>query len=129
MKEYQRQKGNKYILPKPVYNMTVWQIRDYHRLKDKAESILESSAPPSDGMPRGTDIGNTVESKAMEREFILDKIKTIDASKLNIPQEYREGVWNNTVHQMPFPKDADRSTYGRYKSRFVYQVAKGLNFY
>lgn len=126
MKEYQRQKGNKYILPRELYNQTIWQIRDYHRLKDQAEAILEASPEPSDGQPKGNGTGNVVESKVLKRERLLDTIYIIESCKKEIPSEYQEGVWNNTVFGQPFPEDADRSTYGRYKSKFVYEVAKKL---
>ena len=126
MKEYQRQKGNKYILPRELYNQTIWQIRDYHRLKDQAEAILEASPEPSDGQPKGNGTGNTVENKAIKRERLLCTIQIIEESKASIPIEYREGVWNNVLFRQPFPEDADRSTYGRYKSKFVYEVAKKL---
>ena len=126
MKEYQRQKGNKYILPRELYNQTIWQIRDYHRLKDQAEAILESSPEPSDGQPKGNGTGNTVESKAIRRERLLCTIRIIEESKASIPIEYREGIWNNVLFRQPFPEDADRSTYGRHKSKFVYEVAKKL---
>lgn len=126
MKEYQRQKGNKYILPRELYNQTIWQIRDYHRLKDQAEAILEASPEPSDGQPKGNGTGNTVESKAIRRERLLCTIQIIEESKASIPIEYREGIWNNVLFRQPFPEDADRSTYGRHKSKFVYEVAKKL---
>lgn len=126
MKEYQRQKGNKYILPRALYNQTIWQIRDYHRLKDQAEAILEASPEPSDGQPKGNGTGNVVESKVLKRERLLDTIYIIESCKKEIPSEYQEGVWNNTVFGQPFPEGADRSTYGRYKSKFVYEVAKKL---
>ena len=126
MKEYQRQKGNKYILPRELYNQTIWQIRDYHRLKDQAEAILEASPEPSNGQPKGNGTGNTVESKAIRRERLLCTIQIIEESKASIPIEYREGIWNNVLFRQPFPEDADRSTYGRHKSKFVYEVAKKL---
>lgn len=126
MKEYQRQKGNKYILPRELYNQTIWQIRDYHRLKDQAEAILEASPEPSDGRPKGNGTGNTVENKAIRRERLLCTIQIIEESKASVPTEYREGIWNNILFRQPFPEDADRSTYGRHKSKFVYEVAKKL---
>lgn len=126
MKEYQRQKGNKYILPRELYNQTIWQIRDYHRLKDQAEAILEASPEPSDGQPKGNGTGNTVENKAIRRERLLCTIQIIEESKASVPTEYREGIWNNILFRQPFPEDADRSTYGRHKSKFVYEVAKKL---
>ena len=117
MKDYQRQKGNRYILPRTLYHQTVWQIRDYYRLKEQADAILEESPPPPDGQPHGTSIGDQVAVKA---------IRLIEKEKQMIPKEYRDGVWNNILFGTAYPDDADRSTYGRYKSKFVYSVARGL---
>lgn len=126
MKEYQRQNGDKYKMPDAVYNQTVWQIRDYHRLKDQADAIMEASPEPSDGQPKGNGTGSTVESKAIRRERLLYTIRVIEDSKASIPIEYREGVWNNVLFRRPFPKHANRSTYGRYKSKFLCEVADKL---
>ena len=125
MKDYQRQKGNRYILPRTLYHQTVWQIRDYYRLKEQADAILEESPPPPDGQPHGTSIGE-VASRAIRRETMLSTVRVIEKEKQLIPKEYRDGVWNNILFGTAYPDDADRSTYGRYKSKFVYSVARGL---
>ena len=43
-----------------------------------------------------------------------------------VPKEYRKGVWNNIQNRCPFPIDADRSTYARWKSKFIRDVAVSL---
>ena len=126
MKDYQRQKGNRYILPRTLYHQTVWQIRDYYRLKEQADAILEESPPPPDGQPHGTSIGDQVAVKAIRRETMLSTVRVIEKEKQMIPKEYLDGVWNNILFGTAYPDDADRSTYGRYKSKFVYSVARGL---
>lgn len=126
MREYQRRKNNKYILPAAAYNLTVWTIRDYCRIKEEAEAILMESPPPPDGQPRGSGTGDEVASKAIRREEFLRKTAAIETALGNIPKEYRGGVWANIVKRKAFPLDADRSTYGRWKSRFIYEVAVRL---
>lgn len=127
MKEYQR-RNTKYILPGNLYMQTVYLIRDYHRMAEEAEAILEESPAPPDGQPRGTARPNQVEQKAMRREKYLSIIGIIQEAKLAIPKEYRTGVWMNIMYAEPFPEDAGRATYGRYKSQFVYEVAKKVYF-
>ena len=128
MKEYQP-RTTKYILPGTLYMQTINIIRDYYRMKDEADSILKESPPPADGQPRGSCSGKSVvERKAIRREQHLERIKIIDAAKDRIPEDYQNGVWDNIMFSNPFPCDAHRVTYGRYKSKFVYDIARDLFF-
>ena len=124
---YQRQKNNKYILPTAVYNKTIWQIRDYYRLKEARDDIIFQHGAP-DGMPHGSGIGDPTFRKAEKLARVADITKAIEDSLEMIPQEYRKGIWNSIMFRAPYPMDADRSTYGRQKARFVYLVAKRLDY-
>ena len=126
MRDYQR-KG-KYILPKAVYHQVLWKIRDYYRLEEEAKRLLELCGVQYTDMPRGSTssydkIGNIVQ----KREEIHKTIHKIDDCLLYIPSEYRKGIWDNIHYQKAFPLDADRSTYGRYKSLYIYLLAKRFN--
>lgn len=128
MRDYQRQKNNKFILPRAVYHKTLWQIRDYYRLKEEAEGILHESSQSSNGMPRGTAIGDPVYSKAVRREESLRIINAIEEAKATIPKEYQKGIWDSIQYGSRYPMNADRTTYGRWKSFFVYHVAEKLGY-
>lgn len=125
MKEYQPKK-TKYILPQGIYMSTLWIIRDYARMKESIEdSIL--SAPVHDGMPRGSGISDPTASKAMNLpDGIMKRIRAIEEARRDIPDEYMHGVWNNIQYRMPFPQDAARETYSRYKSKYIFGVAERL---
>lgn len=127
-RDYQRKKG-KYTLPREVYRQTLWQVRDYHRLKDLYEAVAEERPGPSDGMPRGK--GGTSDptfQKAAKLEHIGRVLAAIDEALALVPPEYRKGVWNSVLYDTPYPFDAGRATYGRWKSFFVYTIADKLNF-
>lgn len=126
MRDYQRQKNNKYILPRAQYHRTLWLIRDYYRLQEEVKYIAEAGPDPSDGMPKGNKISDPTAYKAIRLEKMLDIVNLIDVERKKIPEEYRRGVWDNIMYGTAYPLDADRSTYGRAKSRFVYGVAKGV---
>jgi len=126
LRDYQRHKNNKYILPHAVYHKTLWQIRDYYRLKTEADGILVESTPPSDGMPRGTAISDPVHAKAVRRETALRIVSIIDRELTLIPSEYRKGIWESVQFRKRYPDDADRHTYGRWRARFIYGVARQL---
>ena len=127
--EYQRQKNNQYILPTAVYNHTIWQIRDYRRLKEALADIPQESPESPDGMPRGRGgVGDPVYAKAVKMAAIRRVVDAIESELKAIPSEYRRGVWESIQERKRFPNDADRSTYGRYKSKYVYSVAVRLNY-
>ena len=88
-RDYQRKKG-KYTLPREVYRQTLWQVRDYHRLKDLYEAVAEERPGPSDGMPRGK--GGTSDptfQKAVKLEHIGRVLAAIDEALALVPPEYR----------------------------------------
>lgn len=126
---YQRTKNNKYILPTAVYNHTIWQIRDYRRLKEALAAIPQESPAPPDGMPKAQGAtSDPVYAKVAKMEDIRRVIDAIETELKAIPPEYRKGVWESIQERKRFPNDADRSTYGRYKSKFVFGVAQRLNY-
>ena len=125
MRDYQAKKNTKYKLPQAVYHATVWKIRDYYRLKEVVNDLIEIKSGDSDGI-RGSDIIDKVANTAAKREKFLEDINRIDCSLKEIPNEYQQGVWNNIQFRQPYPLDADRSTYGRYKSKFIYRLAERL---
>ena len=124
MRDYQRKKG-KYILPDTVYHRIIWQIRDYYRLKSEAEAIIEEGgALDLDGMPHGTPSPDGVFNKVQRRLMLLGFVEMVDDELGKIPKEYRQGVWRNILYRTAFPDDADRTTYARYKSRMIYNLAE-----
>lgn len=129
MRDYQRKKNNKYILPSAVYHQTIWTIRDYYRMKQEANDILTESSAAMDGMPHGEKAVDVVTKKAIKREALIGKISAIDAALLDIPAEYRKPIWKNILYSTPFPSYADRSTYGRNKARFIASAAERLGLY
>lgn len=123
MRDYQRQKNNKWILPKNVYRQTLWLIRDYYRMKEELKRIMEESPSPSDGMPRGSGTGRPVEAIVIRRERYADKVREIDRALDVVPEEYQAGVWQSILYGAPYPEDAARRTYGVWKARFIHEVA------
>lgn len=129
-RDYQRTKNNKYILPRAVYHQTIWRIRDYYRLKCEADYLLSTSAVNTENESvQNSQISDPVATKAIRREKLLEDVCTVDRALKEIPPEYRKGVWENIMFGKAYPLDADRSTYGRYKSRFVYILAERFGIF
>lgn len=125
IRDYQPKK-TKYILPQGIYMSTLWIIRDYSRMKESIEDAILTT-PVHDGMPRGSGISDPTANKAMSLSGVIGgRIKAIEEAKKDIPEEYMHGVWNNIQYRMPFPQDAARETYSRYKSKYIFLVAERL---
>lgn len=64
-----------------------------------------------------------------EPEFYADKIRAIEEACETVPKEYMQGVWQNITAYKPFPNDAHRVTYAKWKSRYIMKVATSVAFY
>ena len=127
MRDYQRIKQTKYRLPKAVYHMTLWRIRDYYRLKKIADDFIYANNSDNTSYTKNSYISDKVASATIKREQFIKEIDNIDKALDEIPNEYQQGVWNNIQFGQAYPLDAGRATYGRYKSKFIYKVAEKFN--
>ena len=76
--EYQRKKQTKYILPRTVYHQTLWRIRDYYRLKELADNLIECKSGEIDGMPKATGISDKVGNAVVKRERFISDVSCIN---------------------------------------------------
>lgn len=125
-RDYQRKINNRYKLPRAIYHQTLWIIRDYERIKRQLENILNCSNSNSDinSYIQTNHVGNPVLNEVIKRDKYFNYVKIIEESLNVIPTEYQKGVWDNVTKYKAYPLDADRSTYGRYKSKFIHEVAE-----
>lgn len=122
VRDYQR--NSKYKLPYPVYSQIIWQIRDYYRLKDMADAVIDEKPATDEGMPHGSPSADGLFNKVVRRMKYTDITDLIDQKLSEIPKEYQRGVWNNILYRTAFPLDAARSTYALYKSKMIYSIAE-----
>ena len=125
-RDYQRKINNRYKLPRAIYHQTLWIIRDYERIKRQLENILNCSNSNSDinSYIQTNHVGNPVLNEVIKRDKYFNYVKIIEESLNVIPTEYQKGVWDNVTKYKAYPLDANRSTYGRYKSKFIHEVAE-----
>lgn len=122
MRDYQRTKNNPYYLENETYKLTLAFIRTYPRLKETLVDTLEESPAPADGQPRGSGTGDPTANKAANIEPITNDLRIIDDVLNNIPAEYRQAILDSIINFKPYPMWADRSTFWRWKQRFIYEV-------
>lgn len=125
-RDYQRKINNRYKLPKAIYHQTLWIIRDYERVKRQLENTLNCSNSNKDinSFIQTNRTSNPVLNEVIKRDKYFNYVKIIEKSLNVIPTEYQEGVWDNITKYKAYPLNADRSTYGRYKSKFIHEVAE-----
>ena len=110
MRDYQRQKNNKYILPSALYHQIIWQIRDYYRLKEEYESIpaMGRSVTDYDGMPHGSPSFDAMDKKIIRMDKLKQVIDIVETEKESIPEEYRQAVWNNILYRTAYVSEIMR---------------------
>ena len=118
-----KKQDEKFRLEKELYYQTIWYIRRYPAFIQRREEILEGSAAPADGQPRGSGISDPTTSKALALELIAGELDPINAALEMIPLEYQKGIMSNIIERKPFPSFAAVKTWKTWKRRFVWYVA------
>lgn len=106
MREYQLRSMNAYVLPKEVYHQCLWVVRDVERLQALALHAADRSLPQC--------------SAARAR------LEAIYAAMNKIPEEYRQGIFDQIVNREPFKNGAHENTWKKWKQRFLYELAINL---
>ena len=122
--DYQLTRNNPYLLPKAVYHRTLWIIRDYERLKAERNELLYAQNYQQDGMPKGNDVGNPTEAKALRLEQISRDIEAVEQALQTVDEDMRNGIMNSICYRVPYPYYPGERTWQRAKQKFIHQVAK-----
>ncbi len=141
MRNYQQTKNNPFWLRHYLYISMVNLIKDYENMQEEYDDILYSS-PCSDGQPHQSGIGSPTESKALKRESLGKRCQAVEQTVM-----YMKGKYSKPNAEKFQPLEAFHSyeyfccyrsqpskdsgpakrTWNRYRSEFVYSVAKNLN--
>lgn len=89
------------------------------------------SAIDNDGMPHGSSVGDPTSAAAIKADEYKRRIDIILAGLVNIPAEYKQGVFAHLVDGAPFPLTAEDATWYRWQQIYVNCVAvlMGKNYY
>ena len=118
----------KYVIPKAVWNRTLWLVRDYDRMKLEADVILTSFGGSIITSGGTSGVPDPVARKVILRSNYLEAIRAIERSLEDVPECYRKGIWNSIQHRDRYPLDADQTTYSRHKQRFIKKVAEAMHY-
>lgn len=128
MKDYWPASEKRYGMPVHLADSIKSIVRDYDRMKDEYAAILDKSANPPDGQPRGDNRIDTTSEKGMRCAELSKKLEAIEQARYAVQDEYRQGVWDNALYGLPYPEDADQTTYTKHKRLFMRAVAKKLHW-
>lgn len=113
-------------IPEELYRQTLWMIKGYDRMKEEYDNAIWDSPEPPDGQPRGSNTGDPTSREGMKRAELFRKLQAIEQAKISIPNDYREGVWNNVLYKVPYPRAGHRSTWWHHKAAFIRRVAENM---
>ena len=120
----------KYQLPHNIYIQVKAFIRSYPSLQKRYEKASVKKSAPSDGMPRGSKIGDSTASMAIQMAEISKEMDVIYKPLFDVPVFYRDAVWAHLIYRDPFPDFAAVSTWRRWQYRYIFFVyQKGLETY
>lgn len=124
MGEYNSKKPKEFHLENSLYLRVLYTVRDYPRIIENIDDILYGNKKTEGSGKSG--IGKPTETKAVKFAEQMNVKNAIDKALERIPTEYRKQVFENIVHKKAFPDYADRTTWSRWRMRFLYFVAENL---
>lgn len=145
-REYQIKRSNPYhIENKNTYRETLYIVKDYPNLLRQREQILYASPAPPDGMPRGSGISDPTFSKAAVLVTVETKLAAIEQTISILRGKYADtctgegfDAYEAFLDYAVFcyfrsrPKKNEAPsvrTWRYYRSEFIWNVAKKLNFF
>lgn len=128
MKIYNPKKGV-YTLPKSVYYRVLYIVKDYPRLLQDADAMLEATPPQTETpeIQRQRNLRATETNNLKYTEIMKDIRDIENALKDAVPDDAQKAILSSIINNTPYPLDKDRRTYSRYKQKFLYILAKERN--
>lgn len=144
-RDYQLKRTNPYHIDNAnIYREVLYIIKDYYNLLSKRLQILMESPAPADGMPGGNGISDPTFAKAKRLYPIENKLKAIEGTVELLTEKYKDTCTGEKMdayrcfidyptfcyfRSRPTRDEAPSTrTWMRYRSEFVWNVAKKLNY-
>lgn len=146
MNDYQVKTNNPYYIGNiNTYRETLYIVKDYHNLLRQREQILYSSPDPPDGMPGGSGTSDPTYTKAAVLVTVERKIEAIEQTISKLRGKYSKtctgelfdayGAFEDYGVFCYYRSKPHREiapcvrTWKRYRSEFLWNVAKKLNYF
>ena len=131
MNDFQQLKDRNFVLPQTVYRQALYAIKDLDRLRKKLE-YLRSEAydikgrDPNDIVGQSGYVSDRMADKAVEIASTQARIKAIEDAFQTIPFEYRDGIEDKLVYDVPYDLRHSINTWKKYQQRLIFRVAVNL---
>lgn len=126
MREYMPKKDYPEKLPPAVYYQALYAVRDYNRLRDELKNLQTYKSPLAGSGIHGSGVSDPTGRTAIRISEIRDRLTIIDKAFATIPEEYRQGLFDNIAYGCGYPYVASVRTWGRWRRRLLFAVAKNL---
>lgn len=131
MREWQQTRYPKFVLPDAVYHQSLWAVRDLARMEKRlseleAEAEARSRSIVESSGKRTHVIVRPVESHAVERLILEERIHGIYRALETVPKQHRIFILNNITLNSS-GKDYPYEMWKYWKQEFLYHVAKNLS--
>lgn len=129
-REWQQTKYTEYIMPEAVYYQSIWAVRDLERMELRLRELKRMTVLSGKSIVWDTRCKNPlyhpVEDCVFERIILEERVQGIRNALELVPEEHRIFILDNIVFKAP-SKDYPYKTWGYWKQRFLYNVAKNLS--
>jgi len=117
----------KFYLPHNIKMQMRYLAKDFNRLSEKLDELLEETARP-DGQPTGNRRSDPVCGKVLAREKVRTKLAAMAWAKQQLPEPYREVVFcSYAVTNFEVDDIIDRKIFKLLRQMYLYKMAKYLN--
>ena len=144
-RNHQPKRNNPYWMEHNLRMQVLYLIKRYQDLIDQRNNAMYGSPAPPDGMPKGSGItGDPTQCKALVLAALSSQIEAIDQTIVELrgiydstcgsglfdPYKAFKSYENFCYYRSDPNKDIAPSkiTWKRYRSEFIYKVAKKLNY-
>ena len=131
MNDYQQMRDKNFVLPQTVYRQALYAVKDLDRLRKKLEYLREEAyelkgRELTDILGQTGYVSDRMADKAVEIASTEARISAIEDAFMTIPFEYREGIEDKLVYDVPYDMGHCINTWKKYQQILIYRVAENL---
>lgn len=136
MSDHQQKSLKRFLLPEAVFRQAYWAMRDMNRMKaeltrlNEERDVIASGTGILSNQSFGTStISDITGNRAVKIAHLSSRILAIEAAFDEIPEEYRQGLWDKNVENLGYSASAHANTWKKWQQVLMFHVARNLQIY